>query len=137
MVKKTMLGSWWRGLAIAAIALGVAYTDAEAQGRQKRDRPEAVVEVTFDVSAGMERQIRAFYAERPVSGAKALPPGIRRNLARGKPLPPGIAKKVAPTELVSALSLPRGYEVVEVGLDVFIVEAATAVVHDILTDVIR
>lgn len=126
-----------KGLAIGVIALGLAHSGAEAQRGREGNRSAPVVEVTFRIGDDLERQIRSFYAERPRGGVRALPPGIRRNLARGKPLPPGIAKKVAPAELVSALSLPRGYEVVEVGIDVFIVEAATAIVHDILTDVIR
>lgn len=129
--------AWWKGIALAAIALCAAHEAAEAQGRRDRDEATRAVEVTFRVDAAVERTIRAFYADRPASGVEALPPGIRKNLARGKPLPPGIAKKTAPPELVAALSLPRGYDVVEVGLDVFIVEAATAIVHDILMDVIR
>lgn len=126
-----------KGVAIAAIALCMAHEGAEAQGRRNRERATPTVEVAFRIDAAMERTIRAFYADRPATGVKALPPGIRKNLARGKPLPPGIAKQVAPSELLTRLSLPRGYEVVEVGLDVFVVEAATAIVHDILMDVIR
>jgi hypothetical protein len=68
---------------------------------------------------------------------EGLPPGIRKNLARGKPLPPGIARKVAPQGLQSGLGLPSGYELVEVGLDVLLVEVATSVIHDVLRDVIR
>ena len=126
-----------RALALAAIGLCASHAEAEAQGRRDREPSSAVVEASFRIDVDAERAIRAFYAERPPAGVEALPPGIRRNLARGKPLPPGIAKKTAPPELLTTLSLPRGYEVVEVGLDVFIVEAATAVVHDILMDVIR
>jgi hypothetical protein len=126
-----------KGAAIAAMALCTAHVGVEAQGRRDRERETPAVEVAFRIDAAMERTIRAFYADRPASGVKALPPGIRKNLARGKPLPPGIAKQVAPSELVTRLSLPRGYDVVEVGLDVFIVEAATSIVHDILMDVIR
>lgn len=136
-VRTASLLSTWKGIAIAAIAIGLANAEAQAQGKKDRGRTAAVAEVTFSVDVDLERRIRAFYAERPASGVEALPPGIRRNLARGKPLPPGIAKRSAPPELVSNLSLPRGYEIVEVGLDVFLVEAATAIVHDILTDVIR
>jgi hypothetical protein len=36
-------------------------------------------------------------------GAKPLPPGIAKNLARGKPLPPGIAKRTLPRELIVQL----------------------------------
>lgn len=89
------------------------------------------------LSVEMRTLIRDYYAARPVSNVEALPPGIRRNLARGKPLPPGIAKKTAPHELAARLPLREGYELVEVGLDVFLVEVATNVVHDVLMDVIR
>jgi len=89
------------------------------------------------LSAELSTQIRSFYASRPVSNVESLPPGIRRNLARGKPLPPGIAKRSAPPELASRVHLRDGYELVEVGVDVFLVEVATNVVHDVLMDVIR
>lgn len=49
--------------------------------------------------------------------------------------PPGIAK-VAPTELVGGLHLPVGYQLVEVGLDVLLVEVATNVIHDVPMDVL-
>jgi hypothetical protein len=137
MMRRAELRSSWKGLAIATIALGFVNAEAEAQGKKERGRSAAVAEVAFSVDAGMEKLIRAFYGERPAFGVEALPPGIRRNLARGKPLPPGIAKRSAPPELVSTLALPRGYELVEVGLDVFVVEVATAVIHDVLMDVIR
>jgi hypothetical protein len=68
---------------------------------------------------------------------KALPPGIEKNLARGKPLPPGIAKQVLPQGLIALLpSPPRGFERVIVDGKVLLVEVATNVIHDILTDVI-
>lgn len=126
-----------RGMAIGAIALGLAATGVDAQGRGNRDRSSPSVAVEVSLGVDLESSIRAFYSDRPASGAKGLPPGIRRNLARGKPLPPGIAKKVAPPALVSKLSLPAGYEIIEVGLDVFLVETATAIIHDVLMDVIR
>ena len=89
------------------------------------------------LSAELSTQIREFYSSRPVSNVESLPPGIRRNLARGKPLPPGIAKRSAPPELASRVRLRDGYELVEVGVDVFLVEVATNMVHDVLMDVIR
>jgi len=89
------------------------------------------------LSAELSTQIRSFYASRPASNVESLPPGIRRNLARGKPLPPGIAKRSAPPELSSRVHLRDGYELVEVGVDVFLVEVATNMVHDVLMDVIR
>lgn len=41
---------------------------------------------------------------------KPLPPGIRKNLARGKPLPPGIAKTRLPGGYVGRLPHYSGYE---------------------------
>ena len=68
---------------------------------------------------------------------KALPPGIEKNLARGKPLPPGIAKQVLPQGLIALLpSPPHGFERIIVDGKVLLVEVATNVIHDILTDVI-
>ncbi len=69
--------------------------------------------------------------------SKGLPPGIAKNLARGKPLPPGIAKQYLPTDLNLMLPPPRkGFERVIVDGKVLLVEIATRVVHDILTDII-
>ncbi len=69
--------------------------------------------------------------------AKGLPPGIAKNLARGKPLPPGIAKRYLPTDLNLLLPPPpRGFERVIIEGKVLLVEIATRVIHDILTDII-
>jgi Ni/Co efflux regulator RcnB len=69
--------------------------------------------------------------------SKGLPPGIAKNLSRGKPLPPGIAKQYLPTDLNLMLPPPRrGFERIIVDGKVLLVEIATRVVHDILTDVI-
>jgi hypothetical protein len=35
------------------------------------------------------------------------------------------------------VGIADGYELVEVGLDVFLVEVATSIIHDVLMDVIR
>ena len=122
-------------LLLALPLLFASALEAEAQGRGNRGRGAAPAAVTLSVE--VTAQIREFYASRPVSGAEALPPGIRRRLERGKPPPPGIAKKTAPPELHSLLELPGGYEIVEVGLDVFFVEVATGIIHDALLDLIR
>lgn len=122
--------------AAAALALTlVCLAPAEVLGQGRGNaRPETPA-VTLSVE--MQGLVRDFYASRPASGLEALPPGTRKNLARGKPLPPGIAKKTAPPELLSRLQLPVGYELVEVGLDVLLVEAATGVIHDVLMDILR
>ena len=126
-----------RTLGIALVTLVLAHAGVEAQERGNRGRSVPTVDAQVSIGVDVANSIRAFYADRPASGLKPLPPGIRKNLARGKPLPPGIAKTRAPESLVSTLSVPAGFEIVEVGLDVLLVETATAVIHDVLMDVIR
>ena len=115
--------------------------DVEAQRRGKKPKAEAKVtaQITaeFTFSLGDRDLIHAYYTSNPPPELDALPPGLRKKLAKGKPLPPGIAKKVSPKELRSKLTVPNGYELVEVGLDVLLVEVATGIIHDILMDVIR
>jgi hypothetical protein len=105
---------------------------------------EAGIQVGF--SDGEISIIRAYYRDHAVAtsgggngkkGAKALPPGIAKNLQRGKPLPPGIAKQVLPSGLVTLLPAPpKGFERIEVAGKVLLVEIATQVIHDVLEDVI-
>ncbi len=91
----------------------------------------------FSFSLGDREQIRLYYTSNPQPGLEALPPGQRKNLARGKPMPPGIAKRFAPDALRSSLSVPPQYGVIEVGWDVLLVEVATGIIHDVLMDAIR
>ena len=123
------------GLALALTVLCSVPLEAQAQDRGNRGRQAASVGVTLSVEVKI--QIREYYSSRPESGAEALPPGIRRKLERGKSLPCGVAKRSAPAELRSRIELTEGYELVEVGLDVFLVEVATNLIHDVLTDLIR
>jgi hypothetical protein len=82
--------------------------------------------------------IRDYYEQgshKKKGGKGGLPPGIAKNLARGKPLPPGIAKQYLPGDLVRQLPpLPAGYERIIVAGKILLVEIATQVVHDVLTD---
>lgn len=111
----------------------------------------AIDDVRAEVSVGVVftddevRIIAEWYREHGSSGqykqrgkkSGALPPGIARNLARGKPLPPGIAKQHLPQGLVQVLPAPPvGYERVVVDGKVLLVEVATRVIHDVLTDVV-
>lgn len=72
-----------------------------------------------------------------LTGQSALPPGIRKNLAKGKPLPPDIAKKSVPKAMVAELPQHPGYEWQVVGTDIVLVSIATAVITDILIDVLN
>jgi hypothetical protein len=102
-----------------------------------REGPSVQVSAGVVFSVFEREHITAFYGQHRQSGVKPLPPGIRKNLARGKPLPPGIAKQVLPSDLEALLPGRPGYQRIQVGLDVLLVEVATGVIHDILMDVIR
>ncbi len=70
-------------------------------------------------------------------GKKGLPPGIAKNLERGKPLPPGIAKQYLADDLRQALPAPHaGYERLILDGKVLLVEIATGIIHDILTEAV-
>lgn len=84
------------------------------------------------ISAALAREYALDYG---FGGYSALPPGIRKNLARGKPLPPGIAKKMVPGSMLGRLPRHPGYEWRIAGTDLILVSVATAVVADILYDV--
>jgi hypothetical protein len=103
---------------------------------------ELSVEVVF--SHDESTTIRAYFQSHDYQSAqgkknkgnKALPPGIAKNLERGKPLPPGIAKRSLPADLLAGLPrAPRGYERVIVDGKVLLIEVATQIIHDVLTDI--
>ncbi|MNP66634.1 hypothetical protein D3C76_1623650 [compost metagenome] len=60
-----------------------------------------------------------------------MPPGIKKNLARGKPLPPGIAKKLD-GRLISQLPYYEGYEWMQAGADLILVAVATGIIYEVL-----
>ena len=102
-------------------------------------------EIGIDVRFSAEeiRIIRAWYLDQAgkrkpeLKNGRSLPPGIAKNLERGKPLPPGIAKQALPTGLVDRLPpAAAGHERVLVDGKVLLVEIATQIVHDVLTDIV-
>lgn len=68
-------------------------------------------------------------------GAAPLPPGIRKNLARGKPMPPGLAWKPAPPSVIELLPVVEEHRWVMSGTDLILVAAGTMVVGQILENV--
>lgn len=80
-------------------------------------------------------EVRRIARELQLGGYASLPPGIRKNLARGKPLPPGIAKRFAPDPLRARLPVYEGYEWRVAGTDLLLVAIATAVVAEVFSDV--
>ncbi|SDR69920.1 regulator RcnB of Ni and Co efflux [Halopseudomonas sabulinigri] len=68
-----------------------------------------------------------------VDSRDSLPPGIRKNLARGKPLPPGIAKQIDP-RLSRQLPHYDGYDWRQAGEDAILVSVTTGIIEAIIND---
>ncbi len=132
-----------RVLPIATIVLSLltapAVADPDPSPESKLLPGAGHVSVVF--SEDEVRVIRDYYRDRESQARgkghkKGLPPGIAKNLQRGKPLPPGIAKRALPDDLERRLPrLPEGYERILVDGRVLLIEVATRVIRDILTDV--
>jgi Ni/Co efflux regulator RcnB len=105
------------------------------QGKQKvTELNQAHITVRAGISVTDARALAKRYK---LTGQSSLPPGIRKNLARGKPLPPGIAKKSVPAAMIAELPQHQGYEWQVVGTDMVLVSVATAVITDVLIDVLN
>ncbi len=119
------------------------------KGKSKGNQPTSVEKtVTKHLVGGLisavERAVIADYLDRnrenlpgTLAGAKPLPPGIAKKIARGGTLPPGIAKKTLPGGLLAQLPVRRGQEWRLVGTDLLIVEVASNVIVDVLTGALR
>src|SRR5690606_33591050 len=103
-----------------------------SRGRQRHDDAYLGALRIAGITAALAREYALDYG---LCGYSTLPPGIRKNLARGKPLPPGIAKKMVPGSLLGRLPRHPGYEWRVAGTDLILISLATAVVADILYDV--
>jgi len=88
--------------------------------------------VNVGITVGDARRLATRYE---LTGAKPLPPGIAKNLARGKPLPPGIAKTRLPDPFLHDLPYHEGYEWQRVGRDLVLVAVGTLLVAEILEHV--
>ena len=91
---------------------------------------------TLRISAGITtREARQLAAQHGLTGLKPLPPGIRKNLARGKPPPPGIEKTRMPAGFIGQLPRHEGYEWRRAGADLLLVASGNLVVADLLQGV--
>jgi Ni/Co efflux regulator RcnB len=116
--------------------------DHKAKASEKQLKHQSKQKITeinpahMTASAGISlTDARAIAQRYQMIGQTALPPGIRKNLAKGKPLPPGIAKKSAPAAMIAELPQHQGYEWQVVGTDLILISIATAVIADVLVDV--
>lgn len=125
------------------------HSSGHASPRTTSSSSSAGVEVVF--TENEIRTIRAYYETHENSHGYGhgkgkgkgkghgksgdLPPGIAKNLYRGKPLPPGLAKRSLPYELQRQLPPPPpGFERIVVAGKILLIETATQVVRDVLTD---
>ena len=129
-------------VALAVIPLILILSVGEAALAEPHVEASLALEVGVVFSDDEIRLIRDHYhshaaRSRGKGKHKALPPGIAKNLVRGKSLPPGIEKQSLPYELRRSLPPVRdGYERIIVGGKVLLIEIATQVIHDVLSDVI-
>ena len=115
---------------------------APPEGKGNPDKGSAHVTTDTIVGSLIHPQldhddIRRIAVELHYTGYKALPPGIAKNLARGKPLPPGIAKKAPRTEFVRRLPTYPDYEWRRCGTDLVLVQIATQVIAEVLTNIFK
>lgn len=118
--------------------------EGKGKGRNKHGKHDDAGEssgvvgalITAGISVAVARQY-ALESGLAAGGYKPLPPGIRKNLARGKPLPPGIAKRTASSAMLARLPRHPGYEWQMAGTDLILVQIGTAIIADVLKDVFR
>lgn len=113
------------------------------KGRDKQDKPDKGSKGGQGVGEGSVRIDLTFDKARELAlasggkGYETLPPGIRKNLARGKSLPPGIAKKSLPGGMLERLPVRSGYEWLAIGTDLVLIESASGILADVLADVFK
>ncbi len=137
-------------LACALVTAGTTTTAlAGNKGKSKGNQPTLVEKtVSKHLVSGLisaaERAVIADYLDGNqgnlpgnLAGAKPLPPGIAKKMARGGTLPPGIAKKTLPGGLLAKLPARPGQEWRLVGTDLLIVNVASNVIVDVLKCALR
>lgn len=127
-------------LLIAGLGLALNLASAEASPKhEKANKHGDDSEVRIDLRGPSIDigQIRIILGDNRdlIGPAQSLPPGIRKNLARGKPLPPGIAKRFD-NRLLGKLPHYEGYEWRQVGSDMVLVALATGLVYEILDHIL-
>ena len=136
---------WW---VIPFLAIGLTVSDpaiagnkgGKAKGKNKAHPYKSEQLVASLITALEVSIIRNFVQEHRSSpppafaGAKSLPPGIAKKVARGDRLPPGIAKQYFPADLTARLPHRPGERWLVTGKDIVLLEAATGFIVDILHD---
>lgn len=130
---------------ISSLALSLATLQAEPPDEKgesgswkKKDNNKVNVDLGLSatISAGISvGDARILASEHGLTGSKPLPPGIRKNMARGKPMPPGIEKTRMPQSFINELPRHDGYEWRQAGADLVLVATGSLIISDILEGV--
>jgi hypothetical protein len=142
-------------LTVSALLLGCAHHGHRSSAPPAPESRPSAQTTIGQARAGVEivftedeiRTIRAYYESHDLEYGSArgkgkkrsggLPPGIAKNLARGKPVPPGIAQQQLPYDLRRQLPpAPGGHERIIVAGKILLVEIATQIVRDVLTEAV-
>lgn len=104
--------------------------------KQNDDSPNVNLGLSATISAGISiGDVRVLASKYGITASKPLPPGIKKNMARGKPMPPGIQKTRMPQSFISELPRYDGYEWQQAGADLVLVATGSLIISDILEDV--
>lgn len=140
---------------IGALLLALAFAGAQASAQGKKQTPQTAGEKVREVLPEAERVfsvqertvIKDWFANpRNLSGLppglakrEKLPPGLERQLKERGKLPPGLQKKIQPlpTDLEKQLRvLPTGWRRVVIAGNVIMMNEKTALIYDIVRNVI-
>ena len=132
------------GLALSFSTLQAAPLDDKAKSGSGKKKDNNSVNAELDLSATISATIsagisigdaRILASKYGISGNKPLPPGIKKNMARGKPMPPGIQKTRLPRTFINDLPRHDGYEWQQAGTDLVLVASGSLIISDILEGV--
>jgi hypothetical protein len=135
----------------ALLTAEVSLAQGQGRGRQETDKsvgdkvrevlpPSEPVFTTREIDI-IRGWFRVNVSNLPPGLAKrdTLPPGLEKQLQKRGTLPPGLQKKIQPLplELERQLSvLPTGYRRVVIAGNVILMEPTTALIYDIIREVI-
>jgi hypothetical protein len=115
--------------------------DDDDLGERREGVRAAEIIFTRDERILITDWFRGYHSNLPPGLAKRdrLPPGLEKQLRERGTLPPGLQKRVQPLPWVlerRLRRLPRGYRRVVVGGNVILMDEGTAVIYDIIRNVI-
>ncbi|WZB73555.1 anti-virulence regulator CigR family protein [Achromobacter insuavis] len=106
----------------------------QGNGKNKGRDDDAGINVTLTTAGISISTARGYAVQAGATGYGSLPPGIRKNLARGKPLPPASPRRWC-RSMLARLPVHAGYEWRVAGNDLILIAIASGVVADVLAGV--